>query len=160
MHSSPADLARGRLIKIAFGDLVRLVGDDAVAATITRVSRATIARYRSLSSADAEYFPPADVLADLERVAGACPVTELLCHLAGGAFVAEPEAPVTGADLFEKQSALAKEFADVTRALCAGMRDGHWDPADGAALEKQCDDLIVVAIRMRALARFTKGETA
>jgi hypothetical protein len=148
-------MARGRLIKISFGELVRLVGDDSVAATITRVSRATIARYRSLSPADAEYFPPTDVVADLERVAGARPMTELLCRMAGGAFVAEPEAPATPADLLTLCAQLSSEFNDSVAAVCAGLADGTWCSKDGARLGIELDQLLRIVVQMRAVARHT-----
>ena len=156
--NSPADLARGRLLKITFGELVRLVGDDSVASTITRVSRPTIARYRSLSPADAEYFAPTDVVADLERVAGARPVTELLCQMAGGTFVAEPEVPATEESLLAAMSRLATEFADVTTAICAGLADGKWCDRDASECIRQLNDVIRVSVQMRALARSTEGK--
>ena len=159
MLNLPVDLARGRHIKIAFGELVRLVGDDAVAATITRVSRATIARYRSLSPADAEYFPPADVVADLERVAGVCPVTELLCQMAGGTFVAEPDAPASEQSLLAAMSQLAIEFAEVTTAISAGLADARWCDRDANECVRQLNDVIRVSAQMRALARLTEGKS-
>lgn len=159
MLNLPVDLARGRLIKIAFGELVRLVGDDTVAATITRVSRATIARYRSLSPADAEYFPPADVVADLERVAGVCPVTELLCQMAGGTFVAEPDAPASEQSLLAAMSQLAIEFAEVTTAISAGLADARWCDRDANECVRQLNDVIRVSAQMRALARLTEGKS-
>ena len=149
-------------LKRATVEMTKGVGGLEVGAGYTRVGKSMLAEYGSVQKPDC--FAPIDVIADLEPLSrersGWPHVTQALCKMMGGTFVPEPDAPVTGADLFETQSVLAREFSDVTGALCAGMRDGRWDPADGAELEKQCDELIIVAIRMRALARFTKGETA
>lgn len=157
MLNSPADMARGRRLKIAFGELVRLVGDDADAANISRVSRPTIARYRSLAAAEADFFAPIDVVADLERVAGSHPVTQLLCQMMGGTFVAEPEAPATDESLLASMSRLHSEFAEVTATVCTGLADRHWCEGDAAACVSQLDDVIRVAVQMRALARQTEG---
>lgn len=149
-------------LKRATTDMVKGVGGIEAAAAFTRVGKTMLADYGSLNKP--ECFAPIDVIADLEPLArersGWPHVVQALCRMLGGVFVPVPEAPVTGSDLFEKHAALAKEASDVTGAICAGMKDGKWDPEDGAELEKHCDELLVVVVRMRALARQSQGERA
>lgn len=149
-------------LKRATSDMVKGVGGLEAAASFTRVGKSMLADYGSVNKADC--FIPLDVIADLEPLArersGWPHITQALCRLMDGVFVPLPDAPVTGADLFAKHATLAKEASDVTGAICAGMQDGKWDPEDGAELEKHCDDLLDVVIRMRALARHSKGQIA
>ena len=71
----------------------------------------------------------------------------------GGTFVAEPDAPASSADLLAMMSMLSSEFNDATGAVCAGLADGKWCAKDSARLEPALDDVIRVAVQMRALAR-------
>lgn len=149
-------------LKRATVDMVKGVGGLETAAPFTRIQKSKLAEYGSLNHPDR--FAPIDVVADLEPLArereGWPHVTQALCRAMGGVFVALPDAPVTGADLFGKLALLSTEFSHVTHAVCEGMRDGKWEPHEGAELERQLDDVIDVAIRMRALARQSQGETA
>lgn len=148
-------------LKRATADMVKGAGGVEAAAAFTRVGKTLLADY---GSPNRPAFVPIDVVADLEPLTrdreGWPHVTQALCKAMGGTFVAEPEVPVTGADLFGKLAQLSSEFADVTRAVCDGMSDGKWDTRDASELERQLDDVIRVAIRMRALARHSKGENA
>ncbi|WP_210357628.1 hypothetical protein [Sphingomonas beigongshangi] len=150
------------LLKRATSDMVKGVGGVEAAAAFTRVGKTMLAEYGSVNRS--ECFAPIDVIADLEPLArersGWPHVTQALCRTMGGVFVALPDVPITGSDLFEKHAELAREACDVTGAICDGMKDGKWDPEDGAKLEKHCDDLLDVVIRMRALARFSQGKSA
>lgn len=149
-------------LKRATSEMIKGVGGLEAGAGFTRVGKSMLADYGSTNKADC--FVPLDIVADLEPLArersGWPHATQALCRIMGGVFVALPDSPVTGGDLFAKHAALAKEASDVTGAICAGMQDGKWDPQDGAELEKHCDDLLDVVIRMRALARQSKGEIA
>lgn len=148
------------LLKRATTDMVKGVGGVEAAAAFTRVGKTMLADYGSLNRTDC--FAPIDIVADLEPLArersGWPHVTQALCRTMGGVFVALPDVAITGGDLFEQHAELAEQASDVTRAICAGMKDGKWDPEDGVELEKHCDDLLDVVIRLRALARHTQGD--
>lgn len=149
-------------LKRATGEMIKGVGGLEAGSNYTRVGKSMLADYGSVHKPDC--FVPIDIVADLEPLSrersGWPHATRALCRMMGGTFVPEPELPVTGADLFAKLGTLHNEFADVTGAVCNGMRDGVWSSEDGAELERQLDDVIEIAIRMRALARLTKGDNA
>lgn len=159
MASALSTSARNRRLKIAFGELVHAVGDDSDAANITRVGRSTIARYRSLAPADADFFAPVDVVYDLERVAGVPLVTKLLCELGGGTFEGLPEAK-PASDALTGLHNLSTEFNDVTGAICEGLKDGNLCDTDREAIVRELDQLLQRVTELRAWARKTNGERA
>jgi hypothetical protein len=149
------------LLKRATADMIKGVGGCEAGVGFTRVRKTMLADYGSFNKP--ECFAPIDVIVDLEPLArdrsGWPHVTQALCKLMGGTFVPEPDAPALQADLLSMMSQLSNEFNDVTRAICTGLADGVWDTADGANLECQLDDVIRVAVQMRALARLTEGNS-
>ena len=152
-----SDAVKGRMLKIKFGELVGRIGGLEAAASFCRVGKSTLARYASIVQADAECFAPIDVVRDLEALAGEPIVTATLCAMADGVFVAIPNTPAGTGDLLAMMSALSGEFNDTTRVVCAGLADGKFCPVDAAKLERELDDVIRVAVGMRALARSIHG---
>lgn len=145
------------MLKIKFGELVGRIGGLEAAASFCRVGKSTLARYASIVQADAECFAPVDVVRDLEALAGEPIVTATLCGMAAGVFVTVPNTPAGTGDLLATMSALSGEFNDTTRVVCAGLADGKFCPVDAAKLERELDDVIRVAVGMRALARSIHG---
>jgi len=152
-----SDAVKGRMLKIKFGELVSKTGGLEAAASFCRVGKSTLARYASNVQADAECFAPIDVVRDLEALAGEPVVTATLCAMADGVFVSVPNTPVTTGDVLGMMAALSGEFNDTTRVVCAGLADGNFCAVDAAKLERELDDVIRVAVGMRALARSIHG---
>lgn len=147
-------------LKRATSEMVKGVGGLEAGAAFTRIGKSMLADYGSLNKADC--FVPIDVVADLEPLArertGWPHVTQALCKAMGGTFVAEPDAPATDESLLAAMSRLHGEFAEVTATVCAGLADRHWCEGDAVACVSQLDDVIRVAVQMRALARQTEGK--
>jgi hypothetical protein len=141
---------RERKLKIAFGELVGLVGGVEAAASDCRVSKSTIARYASLSPADAECFAPVDVVRALEAVAGQAVITAELVNMADGVFIKVPSV-TRPADLFAALSDLSREASELTTAICAGFNDGKFCDVDAAKALSECNDVIQRAAQMGAL---------
>lgn len=150
---------RERKLKIAFGELVGLVGGVEAAASDCRVSKSTIARYASLSPADAECFAPVDVVRALEAVAGQAVITTELANMADGVFMKLPSV-TRPADLFAALSDLSREASELTAAICAGFNDGKFCDLDAAKARSECDDVIQRAAQMRALLDTIIGDSA
>jgi hypothetical protein len=157
MNVIASDAVKGRMLKIKFGELVGKIGGLEAAASFCRVGKSTLARYASNVQSDAECFAPIDVVRDLEALAGEPVVTSTLCAMADGVFVAVPNTPAATGDLLAMMSALSGEFNDTTRVICAGLADGNFCAVDAAKLERELDDVIRVAVGMRALARSIHG---
>lgn len=152
---SPETLA----LKAATSDMIKGVGGLEAAAGFCRVGKSQLADYGSPSRPDS--FVPADVIADLEPLAreraGWPHVTQALCRRMGGVFVALPEVPPSSGRLLELMSSLSGEFNDATGTVCRGLADGDFCAVDAGQLEHDLDDVIRVAVSMRALARSIKG---
>lgn len=151
------------LLKRATGEMIRGVGGLEAGAQFTRVGKSMLADYGSQNKGDC--FAPIDVVADLEPLSrertGWPHVTQALCKLMGGTFVAEPEVPATTADLLALSSRLSSEFNDAHGAVCAGLADGNWCRKDGERLEAELDQLLRVVVQMRAVARYnSEGASA
>ncbi len=157
MNVIASDAVKGRMLKIKFGELVGKIGGLEAASSFCRVGKSTLARYASNVQSDAECFAPIDVVRDLEALAGEPVVTSTLCAMADGVFVAVPNTPAATGDLLAMMSALSGEFNDTTRVICAGLADGNFCAVDAAKLERELDDVIRVAVGMRALARSIHG---
>lgn len=157
MSMIASDAVKGRMLKIKFGELVSRCDGLEAAASFCRVGKSTLARYASIVPADAECFAPIDVVRDLEALAGEAIVTSTLCVMADGVFVAVPSMPATTGDLLAMMAALSGEFNDTTRAVCNGLADGNFCAVDAEKLERELDDVIRVAVGMRALTRSIHG---
>lgn len=150
---------RERKLKIAFGELVGLVGGLEAASGDCRVSKSTLARYASLSPADAECFAPVDVVRALEAVAGQAVVTAELANMADGAFMKLPSV-ARPADLFAALSDLSREASELTSAICAGFNDGKFCDLDASKARGEVDDVIERAVQMRVLLDTIIGDKA
>jgi len=128
-NSALADL-RAIALKRAFRELVGLVGGLAAAAACSRGAGPTLARY--YDTALDSTFPPADVVAALEAVAGAAPVTAEIARLSGHRLV--PLSAGDGRRLVASVTAFARDAGAVPAALCDGLADGVLTPAEAAAI--------------------------
>lgn len=102
----------------------------------------------------------AAILEDSTRdMAGHPPVTRAMAARQGFALVRVPDAlPDTG-DLLELIGALATESGEVTGAIVAAVRDKRIDGDEIALIDDEADQLIEVAMRIKAAARaWRKGD--
>jgi hypothetical protein len=148
-----------RALKRATVETLKGVGGVDAAANYCRPGKSQLSDYGNENRPDS--FMPLDVIADLEPLArdreGSPHITHLLCQLMGGVFVAVPDTPVTTGRLLETMAALHSEFSQVTQAVCAGLADHDFCALDAARLESELEDVIRVAVTMRAMARSIKG---
>lgn len=149
---------RDRMLKVRFAELIAAIGGSREAAGFCRVNHSVLSGYASLSPADAERFPPADVVRDLEAVAGQAVVTAHLAVEAGGTFVAVPDAPAGCVDLLQLLAAQSKESSDLTAAICSALADGKIDSREGRKAIEEIDQLVRVAMQMRAELALIVGE--
>jgi hypothetical protein len=151
---------RDRMIKVRFGELLAEIGGAREASAFCRVNHSILSGYASLSPADAERFPPIDVVRDLEAVAGKPLVTMHLAVEAGGAFVEVPAAEATGADLLTLLAAQSRESSELTNALCLGLADGRLCAAEARKARDEVQQLVRVAMQMDAELALIMGEQA
>ena len=149
---------RDRMLKVRFGELLARVGGSREASGFCRVAHSVLSGYASLSPADAERFPPIDVVRDLEAVAGEPIVTMHLAVEAGGVFVEVPSVQATGADLLTLLAAQSREGSDLTNALCLGLADGRLCGADARKAREEVRQLVRVAMQMDAELALIVGE--
>jgi hypothetical protein len=128
-----SELAYAR-VKSMTRALVERVGGIEAAAMFTRVGRSHIARYYEPHGLE---FMPADVVADLEDVAGAPILTRALADLAG--YVLFPKPPsVADARWARELGRLAAETGDVMKRLGDSLADdGRISAAEAARIRKE-----------------------
>ncbi|MGG5811444.1 hypothetical protein [Falsiroseomonas sp. CW058] len=141
-----------RAIKTAFRLLVSRVGGVLAATACVRVSHAQIARYYDLG--DTSTYPPADVVAVLEAVAGAPLVTAEIARLSSHRLV--PLDAADGEQLAAAVASFARHAGDVPAALCEGLADGRLTAAElaeiGRRAAQQAQDLVRIAAQAALLA--------
>jgi hypothetical protein len=160
MSMSAPKAVKGRMIKAAFEELVGRVGGQVPAEASCRVSQSTIQRYCSTLDEHAALFPPADVIRDLEAVAGEPIVTSMLAGLAGYTIVREPNVAAPSKDVFAALADLSREMSDITTAVCTGFNDGKFCDVDAARTIREVNDVIERAAQMRALLQSIAGDRA
>lgn len=140
-------------LKRATDAMLSGVGGQTKAAPFTRVGQSTLSTYASVHHRDA--FIPIDVVADLEPLArereGWPHVTQALCAVMGGAFVALPDVPTDDADLLTMLGRLSKEAGDVTQALCGALSDGRIDRVEQATIRAEVRQLLEIAVALDAI---------
>lgn len=140
-----------RALKTAFLLLVRRVGGLAPAEACVRVSDSQLSRY--YDQADLSSFPPADVIAQLELVAGAAIVTAEMARLAGYRLVRV--GPADGSRLAAAVAAFARHSGGVPATLCESFADGHLSVAEldeiGRMAALQAQQLADIAAKAAAL---------
>ncbi|MEK9212292.1 phage regulatory CII family protein [Sphingomonas sp. 2378] len=140
-------------LKRATDDLLSGVGGQVKAAGFTRVGQSTLSTYASRHNRDA--FMPIDIVADLEPLAmdreGWPHVTQALCAVMGGVFVALPEVPASDGDLLTMLGRLSKEAGDVTQEMCAALSDGRIDRVEQAKIRREVRHLLEIAVALDAI---------
>lgn len=139
-------------LKTTFRALRKRIGKQDAASSLTRVSQQHISRYESLREEDADYFPPIDVIADLEAECGSPVVTRRLADLGGHVLVQLPQAGDSLAPLGRVSAEALKEIGDVFSTLGQHMADGVLTSVEDRQLGKEIDEAIVKLLQMKAQA--------
>ncbi|WP_421782660.1 hypothetical protein [Kiloniella litopenaei] len=119
--------------------LVEAVGGGKEAASLTRVNETSISNYLNINH---EQFMPADVVADLERVAGEPLLSGLIAELSGG-HVTGPEET----DPIRMFAALNGKLGELCRKACEYADDNHYDNYELDDLIKQAEALSLASDR-------------
>ncbi len=141
-----------RSLKTATRALIQRVGGLHAAATVTRVNASVLAEYYDPNAA--ERLVPADVAADLERVAGEPVVTAQLARMAGHALL--PLQAGQGTDA----AAIGRVFAECGQlgaAWAAAMEDGRISAVEAERLMSELADLQRAAGAALALLHAKRG---
>lgn len=139
-------------LKTTFRALRKRIGKQDAAAALTRVSQQHISRYESLADGDEDYFPPIDVIADLEREGGAPIVTRRLAELSRHVLVRLPQVGEAHALLGRVSAEALKEVGDVFSTLGAQLADGRFTADEDAKLRREIDEAIVKLLQLKAQA--------
>jgi hypothetical protein len=148
-------------LKVKFGVLLRAVGGVEAAAPFCRVGKSVLAASGSIN--EPERFPAADAILDLETVTRGTPdwpvVTRYLARQQGFELVPDPDVEAGRIDL-QTIAALSKEAGDVVSKIAANLEGGLTaEEVRAAAIEREFDELINVAVQGRAAVRaILRGE--
>lgn len=145
-------------LKSATGDLIADAGGQDKAAERCRVSGTQLQRYASDTAQHSECFMPLDVVLCLENKAKRPFVTEYLAKAAGAVLVMVPQVPAGRVDLLQLLASQSKEASDVTAAICSALADGKIDSREGHKAIEEIDQLVRVAMQMRAELALIVGE--
>lgn len=138
-------------IKTATKRLIKEHGTADSAAMDTRVSESQVVKYQNPHQPD---FMPADVIADLEHVAGAPHLTRLLAELSGYALVKLPDAREPQSAEMKAFLHWLKESSDVTASLSTALDVGQritLDEIRDLALIREVNEGIDALVQVRAL---------
>ncbi len=119
--------------------LVEAVGGGKEAASLTRVNETSISNYLNVHH---EQFMPADVIADLERVAGEPLLSGLIAELSGQ-LLAGPEEE----DPIRMGAALNGKLGEFCRKSCEYAEDNHYDNYELDDLIKEAEALMIASGR-------------
>lgn len=125
-----------RSLKTAFRALIQRVGGLDAAATVTRVRASQLAAY--YDPHQPQQLMPADVVADLEHVAGEPLVTAQLARLAGHLLLPMAAGPGSEARAI---AAVFQEAGELGARWASAMEDGRLDDAELEGVQTELADL-------------------
>jgi hypothetical protein len=146
-------------LKAAVRALLSAVGGETRAAGLCRVSKSTLSEYGNPTYPDRHM--PVDVALDLEKAAGAMPVSEHMAAAHGALLIRLP--PIeAGPEWLGHVTAIGKEAGDVFRHVGEVLAGGkEISPRDAPTLLQEIDELLIAAATMRAaVTQRLAGETA
>lgn len=144
---------KDRALKALFRVLLTRCGGLDAAATCVRVGRSQLANYTDMHS---DQFAPADVVAELEAVAGEPLVTAELARRAGCILL--PVAGEGDGQLTQDMAALAKEVGETFAAYGHAMaNDGQVDAVEAERVERELADVMRVAAQALNHLRRARG---
>lgn len=142
-----------RALKAMFRVLIGKCGGLDASAAVVRVGRSQLANYTDMHS---DQFAPADVVADLEAVAGEPWVTSELARRGG--FILLPAVPEGDGVLAKDMAALCREFSEACGAYADAMsNDGQVDMAEAERIARELGDVVRIASGALAHLRKARG---
>ena len=106
-------------------------------AGMTRLSSAQLSRFGDISS---DQFAPADVMLDIDSLAGAPIITRALAGMLGYDLVPAGQ-PVVAACFSQHLADLARESGDAVTGLATALADGKLTPRELADIDRDLSDL-------------------
>lgn len=145
-------------IKAAVRRLVGRAGGLESAASITRVSHASLGYYGDVNKPGQNM--PVDIVADLEKDVGEPVVTRELARLGGYDLVPVTKAaPIAPSDPGQMMLRLMTEMGELSKSIDAMEADGRRTPNEMQTCLKELDDLIAQANACRdRLCQMKNGE--
>lgn len=149
-------------LKSVTAEMIKGLGGVEAAAGFCRVGKSALSDNQSVNKPDS--FVALDVVASLEPLtrerSGWPHVTQELCRRMGGVFVAvsEPDTCRNPDQLATMLARLSSEMNDTTGAVCRSLGDGRLSSDERVAIEAELDDVIRVAVEMRAIVRAGRGQ--
>ena len=147
-----ADLKRKTRELIAAAD-----GQDK-ASEKCRISQQQLQRCASLNAEHSSTFLPLDVVLCLENDTDRPIVTEYLAKAAGAVLVMVPHVAAGAVDLLQLLASQSKESSDLTAAICTALADGTINSGEAHRAIDEIDQLVRVAMQMRAELALIVGE--
>lgn len=147
-------------LKTATRGLIKAIGTETDAATVTRVAQQHLSRYVSTASDNAEMFAPVDIVADLEAECGQPIVTRKLAEFSGHELVPLPEILRDGNGLDQVSGAAVKETGEFLAALGTALADGKLGEKEMAAVSSEGREVIAVVWRLIRMAEISDGGQA
>lgn len=133
-------------LKMAFRELVSMVGGVQRAAHVTRVDKARISLYCNPNSTQ---FAPMDVVADLEAECGDYVVTRFLAGLAHLELMQRPRGRAIDC-VASGIKALSRDAADAVSAMAQAAVDGEISPEEADEIIRETQDLMRSASEVEA----------
>jgi len=145
-------------LKTVFRELVKRIGGNVHASSITRVRHQEISNYGSAEPDYAERFAPIDVIADLESEVGPI-VTRELARLSNHMLVPLPQVARSGTPLGRITARAMKETAEVFVRMGELLDDGVLSKVEGAQLRSEIREaMVALATLDLQVEQETKGE--
>lgn len=126
-------------IKSSFEVLLKKSGGAQDAAAFTRVGMSAL--YQMASQNEISHFPPADVIADLEKKAGEPVLTRALAELAGYSLIPNKPAVLHGS-LAGVLAKVGKEVSDVFSDYALALEDGRMTPNEARVVITSVEEAI------------------
>jgi hypothetical protein len=145
--------------KVAFEELCDRFGRQEKVATLVGRAQSRVSDWGRSNTPD---FPPIDAIDALEARTEGLPgwpqMTRWLCRRRGGEFLPLPRLDTVGC-WGRMTATLAKEAGDLTGGLCADLADDmDVSPGEARRRLKDADDLVRIAVELRAALKTRAGE--
>ena len=146
------DDATMRVLKTATKAAIAACGGGEAAGSVCRLGPSHLSEAASVHHDDR--YLPLDVVAQMEAVGEATPITAALARLSGCVLV--PVEARGGGNLAELLAALGREVGDVFAASARALADGEVTAEERAELARELGEMI--AVGQRALAALMRAK--
>lgn len=150
--SRPHTISSYKQFKVAFGQILSSCGGATNLSGITRVGQSAL--YQMASTNEAKHFPPVDVVADLEQVAGDPVVTRVLARLSGYTLTPIREVACVGS-ISLVLAKLGKEVSEVFSSAAQSLEDEKLCPREAQVVLRDVDEAMAVLEVLRGKLKAT-----